>query len=228
MRALTHLVGSLALLLVLLLSIASCQVSTSASKTSSVASFSRPTQIVCTRRCNTKYSDGNCWKKSFSFFIDDLVYSLLNFIKSARLLSQRKDILLYNNLELSFNETFDKFSKPFRENFNNSLDFPASMDLCKHLIVNEYRQLFMEQLTVTTQQVNSQQRNPQVLDCPRSNYYADVTDSRMQANVNEESKVRVLKALTFFFLFTSVLMISMYLFMYLLVESRLVKSYKKL
>lgn len=123
---------------------------------------------------------------------------------------------------MSFNVTFDEFAKPFRENFNNSLDFPASMDLCKHLILNEYRQLFMQQLT------SSQQTSPQVLDCPRSKYYADVTDSRMQANVNEESRVRVLKALTFFFAFTSVLMISMYLFMYLLVESRLVKSYKKL
>ena len=128
----------------------------------------------------------------------------------------------FDKLELYFNETFEKFSAPFHKPDEENevppwkTEFTTAMDLCKELLLEKYRQTFLRE-----------QSSPGVLSCPRSKCH-QLVGTYMEENVDEAARIRVLQVLTFFFTFTSLLMICVYLFMYFLVENRLIKSYKKL
>lgn len=181
----------------------------------------------CSRKCDTKYSNADCWKKSFIFFTDDFIFNLLNFLKTAHMLSDYNErSSFHHGLKFLRNETqFEKFSEPFQKHTNQQLvEFSDTMKKIYKLIVNDYERLMVKNQTWLMLQ---EQRIKGRLDCPRSKCF-EVKDTFMQRQEGYDSKIRMLKVLTAFFASASSLLIGTYLFLYLLIESRLLKTYKKL
>lgn len=178
------------------------------------------TNQACSRKCDTKYSNKECWTKSFTFFTNDFLLNSLNFLKTADMLSQYKDgSTLYSNLEFLRNDTlFDQFLQPF---LNNEIkEFSDTMKIVYGKIISDYERLLHKNSIANI-------KGSYQLKCPRSSCF-DASETSMQRDINETSILNALKICTFFFGSASIILITVYICLHIFIESQLIKTYKKL
>ena len=139
---------------------------------------------------------------------------------------------LFYNSELTRNQTFEEFLKPFKN--NEMKEFTQTMRFVYDLIVNDFEKILLqknEEISIIQKIEKEEEEEEGAFVCPSSECFEEVViDSKIQHVSNKESssKIRVLKVLTIFFGSASFILISVYIFFYILIENRLVKTYKKL
>lgn len=180
-------------------------------------------KLECSRRCDTKYSDGKCWQKTFDFFTNDFISNTLNFLKTSRSLRNNKDGLnIYLKLDSLQNDIlFEKFVKPYV--ISDIIEFSDTMRVIYSMMINDYEEHLKKEYTKD----DKMKYKDDSLRCPQSEYF-QADNTRMERNKFQESKLQVLKVLTVFFASATFLLIGVYVFLYLLIEMRLVNTYKNL
>lgn len=160
------------------------------------------------------------------FFTNDFVLNYLNFLKTAQILAEHRDgaaSFYYNSTKLKNQLLFNKFAEPFKN--NDIVDFADTMKNIYNSIVGNYERLLQD--NQVNQKKNQNNRISLRLNCPKSKCF-EVKHTYLEREDTYETKIRVLKVLTIFFASASSLLIIVYLFLYLLIDSQLVRTYKKL